>query len=93
MSGEPETPRTEPEAGRLAVRLEEARFDAELAREVRRRLEVEVRQLETRLAAANSESESLRGRLAERERYVAAIHGSAAWRLIQGVRGLFGRRW
>ena len=93
MSREPEAPVNEPEAARLAVHLEEARFDVELTREMRRRLEVEMRQLETRLAAANSESESLRGRLAERELYVAAIHASAVWRLVQAVRGLFGRRW
>ena len=78
---------------RLAVRLEEARFEVELAHEARRRLEAEVHRLEARLAAAASERESLRGRLDERERYVSAIHGSAAWRLIQAIRGLFGRRW
>jgi predicted nuclease with TOPRIM domain len=80
-------------SSRLLVRLEEAQFEVELAREARRRLGAEVHRLEARLAAAASERESLRGRLEERERYVSAVHASAAWRLIQSLRGLVGRRW
>jgi predicted nuclease with TOPRIM domain len=83
----------DPEAARLAVRLEEARFEVELAQEARRRLEAETHRLETRLAALDSERESLRSRLDERERYIDGIHTSAGWRLIQAVRGWFGRRW
>jgi|GEM_PF-1357630 hypothetical protein len=91
----------------VAARLEEAEFEAEMAREVGKRwearaqrLEAEVRRLEANgrrlevgLAASNAELETFRGRLAERDRYVKAIHDSGAWRLIQKVRGLFGRRW
>ena len=77
----------------VEVRLEEARFEVKLARETNARLEQEVRRLEQRLASRNAESAALKSRLAERDRYVAAIHTSTAWKLIEGVRGLLGRRW
>lgn len=61
--------------------------------EIRHDLEAELSQAEKRLGESNSECESLRSRLDQRERTVAAIHASLAWRLVQAVRGLFGRRW
>ncbi len=67
--------------------------DLALAREAARRLEAEVRRLEVRLSQGRAESVSLRHQLEERERYVAAIHGSLPWRLAQALRGLVGRRW
>jgi hypothetical protein len=91
---------SEPAAGvegeaetRLRTRLETALFEVSLARETHARFEKELRRLSHQLAASESERASLVSRLAERERYVKAIHGSSGWRLLQSVRGLFGRRW
>jgi predicted nucleic acid-binding Zn-ribbon protein len=78
---------------RLEVRLEELQFELSLTQEARMRLEQEVRRLEQRLAARGAEGAALKSRLGERERYVAAIHTSLAWRLIEAIRGLLGRRW
>lgn len=77
----------------LEVRLEEVQFELSLTQEARMRLEQEIRRLEQRLAARGAECAALRSRLAERERYVAAIHTSPAWRAIEAIRGLLGRRW
>ncbi|MHB1047374.1 MAG: hypothetical protein ACYC4P_15325 [Thermoanaerobaculia bacterium] len=88
--------RSAPSLGELArteVRLEQALFELDLAREANARLEQEIRRLEQRLAARGAECAAFRSRLAERDRYVAAIHTSTAWKLIEGVRGLLGRRW
>jgi predicted nuclease with TOPRIM domain len=78
---------------RLEVRLEELQFELSLTQEARIRLEQEVRRLEQRLAARGAEGAALKSRLGERERYVAAIHTSLAWRAIEAIRSLFGRRW
>lgn len=78
---------------RVEVRLEELQFELSLTQEARMRLEQEIRRLEQRLAARGAECAALRSRLAERERYVAAIHTSPAWRAIEAIRGLLGRRW
>ncbi|MHB8799697.1 MAG: hypothetical protein ACYDBY_14650 [Thermoanaerobaculia bacterium] len=90
--GERPTPSLEELAG-VEVRLEQARFELELTREANARLEQEIRRLEQRLAARGAECAAFKSRLAERDRYVAAIHTSTAWKLIEGVRGLLGRRW
>ncbi|MEO6326413.1 MAG: hypothetical protein ABIT01_16305 [Thermoanaerobaculia bacterium] len=86
-------PFEEESRARLAVRLEGLKFDLELAGRVRIRLEAELRRQEQQYANLEVERDSLRHRLDERQRYVAAIHASGAWKLVQGVRGLFGRRW
>lgn len=91
VSGGPGGP-TSLDATRLAVRLCDARSELERSRDSRRLLESEVRSLEMRLAVSGAELESLGRRLGERERYVEAIHASAAWRLVQAVRGLLGLR-
>jgi septal ring factor EnvC (AmiA/AmiB activator) len=89
------TPAPEGEASlaRLEVRLDEATFERDLARQTVKRLEREMRQMEHQVAQARSEEVGLRSRLDERERYIAALHGSKGWRLLQGVRRVFGRRW
>lgn len=78
---------------RVEANLEEVRFEAKLAGETNARLTREVHRLEQLLIARRSEAEALRGRLAERESYVTAIHGSFAWKAVEGLRGLLGRRW
>jgi septal ring factor EnvC (AmiA/AmiB activator) len=89
------TPAPEGEASlaRLEVRLDEVTFERDLARQTVKRLEREMRQMEHQVAQARSEEVALRSRLDERERYIAALHGSKGWRLLQGVRHVFGRRW
>lgn len=77
----------------MEARLEQARFELELTREANARLEQEIRRLEQRLAARGAECAAFKSRLAERDRYVAAIHTSTAWKLVEGLRGLLGRRW
>jgi len=76
-----------------SVRLDEALFELELSRELVRRLELDVRRLEQRLAQLEADRLVVAQRLEERERYLAAILRSTAWKLIQKLRGLFGRRW
>lgn len=78
---------------RVEALLEEARFEVKLGRETNARLTQELNRLEQRLVARSAEADALRGRLSERERYVNAIHGSIAWKAIEAVRGLLGRRW
>jgi uncharacterized protein YlxW (UPF0749 family) len=73
--------------------MEAALHDRRLALETRRRLEVEVRDLEQRVADLTAERDALQTRLDERMKYVSAVHRSAAWRAIQALRGLVGRRW
>ncbi len=90
--GDRKTPSLEELAG-VEVRLEEARFELKLAREANARLEQEIRRLEQRLAARGAECAAFRSRLAERDRYVSAIHSSFAWKIVEGMRGLLGRRW
>jgi predicted nuclease with TOPRIM domain len=77
----------------LHARLEEALFERDLARSVQLRFDEEKSRLEHRIALLQSDRSALRKRLDERERYVAAIHASLAWRAIQWLRGLVGRRW
>ena len=79
--------------GRMSVRVEALAFEVELARKVKDRLESEIRRLQQQNAGLEAERTSLHSRLHERERYLGAIHASYAWKLIQNVRGLFGRRW
>ena len=81
------------ELSRTRVRMEAALHDRRLALEARRRLESEIVVLEQRIAELTSERDAAQARLDERMRYITALHGSAAWRLIQALRGLVGRRW
>ncbi len=77
----------------LEVRLEEALAERDLARTARRSAEEEIRRLRQELALSKLDFAAVRGRLNERETYVRNLHGSAGWRALQAVRGLFGRRW
>ena len=79
--------------GRESVRAEQALFERDLARTEAARLGEELRRLERRVAQLDADRGSLQARLDERERYVGAIHASGGWKLLQSVRGLFGRRW
>ena len=81
------------ERARLEARLAAALADLEIAREGSHRLQKELRVAETRLAAADTARSAAEARLAEREKYVADLHGSRGWQLLQSLRGLFGRRW
>ncbi len=81
------------ELARLRVRLAEAGFENTLARQGMDRLRAEIRKLERQLSNSEAARASLRSRLGERERYVSAIHASGGWKLLQFLRGLFGRRW
>jgi ABC-type phosphate transport system auxiliary subunit len=81
------------ELDRLRTQVEAALFERDLARSVQRRFDEERSRLEHRIALLQSDRAALRKRLDERERYVAAIHASLAWRTIQCLRGLVGRRW
>jgi len=84
---------TAEERARLEARLAAALADLEIAREGSLRLEKELRIAETRLAAADTARSAAEARLVEREKYVADLHESRGWQLLQGLRGLFGRRW
>lgn len=86
-------PEDEGSLARLEVRLDEVIFERDLARQTVKRLERETRQMERQVAQLRSEETALRNRLDERERYVAALHGSRGWKLLQALRGVFGRRW
>jgi septal ring factor EnvC (AmiA/AmiB activator) len=89
------TPAPEDEASlaRLEVRLDEVIFERDLARQTVKRLEREMRQMEHQVAQTRSEEVALHSRLDERERYIAVLHGSKGWMLLQGLRRVFGRRW
>lgn len=83
-----------PGAGRPGDgRLEALRHELELGREIRQRLDGEVRRLAARIGALEAESAHLRDVLAERERYVSAIERSRVWRAAQALRRLAGRAW
>lgn len=88
-----ENPQGTAPADVLDVRRDAQAFEMELSQRVQLRLEKELKRLGNRIAEIEAERNSLRHRLEERERYLGAIHSSAAWRLVQAVRGLFGRRW
>ena len=68
------------------VRNEAAEFESELLRREAGRLVAVNRTLEARLALAEGERDRLRA-------YLKAIEHSRSWRLIQMVRGWFGRQW
>ena len=74
-------------------RLEQALFDLEMARAIRGRLEADRAQLGQRIAALEADRAALRKRLDERQSYIEAVNASAAWRIVQWVRALFGRKW
>lgn len=73
--------------------LEELEHELALSREIRKRLDAEVRRLEARVRALEAEAGHLRNVLAERERYLAAIERSLVWRAAQRLRRLAGRAW
>ncbi len=86
-------PASEGDVATLKARLDAALFERDLARSVQGRFDEERSRLEHRITLLQSDRSALRKRLEERERYVAAIHASAAWRAIQWLRSLVGRRW
>ncbi len=75
------------------MRLAEAIAERDLARAARRNADEEIRRLGQELALAKQDIVAVRERLNERETYVRNLHGSAGWKALQAVRGLFGRRW
>jgi predicted metal-dependent peptidase len=81
------------DAAGTRARLEQALFDLGLAREIQARLESDRAQLGQRIAALEADRGSLRKRIDERQRYIDAVHSSVAWKIVQKVRGLFGRKW
>jgi chromosome segregation ATPase len=97
MSEQAPIPTTDTEAiaqlAQVRVRLEEQTFAGEQARLVIERLQSEIRKVEHRFIESETLRASLRNRLDERERYIGAIHASRAWKGIQWLRGLVGRRW
>lgn len=83
-----------PGAGRRdGERLEELEHELELGREIRRRLDGEIRRLAARVGAVEAEAAHLRNVLAERERYIGAVERSRVWRAAQALRRLVGRAW
>lgn len=97
MSEQDPIPTTDAEAiaqlAQARVRLEEQTFAAEQAHQVIKRLQSEVRKVEHRFVESETLRASLRNRFNEREYYIDAIHASRAWKGIQWLRGLMGRRW
>ena len=86
--------RAEGEAGVRASRQVEAlEHELALSREIRKRLDAEVRRLGARVATLESEAGHLRNVLSERERYIQAIERSLVWRSAQALRRLVGRAW
>ena len=83
-----------PAAGRREVeRLEALEHEIELGREIRRRLDGEIRRLGARVGAVEADAAHVRNVLAERERYIGAIERSLVWRVAQALRRLVGRAW
>ncbi len=83
-----------PVAGRREVeRLEALEHQLELGREIRRRLDGEIRRLGARVGAVEADAAHVRNVLAERERYIGAIERSLVWRVAQALRRLVGRAW
>jgi Spy/CpxP family protein refolding chaperone len=95
MSTVPPEPATGGPCARLAPqdRIEELEYELGLSRELRRRLEEERRRLDAHLATAEADRIQLRAVLAQREAYIAAIHGSVVWKAAQALRRLLGRAW
>ncbi len=83
----------EEELAKLEVRLSEAVAERDLARLARKKAEEEARRLREELSLSKADLSAVRDRLNERETYVTNLHGSAGWKALQWVRGLFGRRW
>ncbi len=75
------------------TRLAEQAHDLALSREIRRRLEGELRRLEARAGALEAEAAHLRNVLGERERHLSAVERSIVWRTAQRLRRLVGRAW
>jgi chromosome segregation ATPase len=86
-------PSPEAEFAALEVRLQETLAERDLARAARRNAEEEIRRIRQDLALTKLDLTAVRGRLNERETYVKNLHGSGGWKVLQRVRGLFGRRW
>ncbi len=77
----------------VSARVEEARHEREMALAAVRRLEDEVKVLSLRVAELEAGRVALRNRAEEAEAWMAAVRGSAPWRVIQWMRGLVGRKW
>jgi phage shock protein A len=77
----------------VSARVEKARHERELALAAVKRLEEEVRRLEYRVAELETDRVALKNRTEEAEAYVGAVKTSLAWRVVQALRGLVGRRW
>lgn len=92
-AGPEAAPGREDALARLQVRVSEAEFERDLARENARRLADEIRRLEQRLADSAADQASLKSQLDERAVYVDALHKSLGWRALEAARGLLGRRW
>ncbi len=86
-------PSDEPSGELLKLQIERLEFELELGRTVQGRLDSECRRLHQHIAAIEADRASIRNRLDERERYLTAVQRSLAWRAIQWMRGLVGRRW
>jgi hypothetical protein len=84
---------TSEKVARAEARLTHAGLELEIARATCARIETELRLAEDRLAVSEMARISLEARLAERDQYVQALHGSRGWKLLQGLRSIFGRRW
>lgn len=79
------------EGARPDPRVEALGHELALSREIRRRLEGELRRLEARVTALETEAGHLRDVLSERERRLEAIQGSLVWRFARALRRLLGR--
>ena len=77
----------------VSARVEAARHEREMALAVARRLEDEIKRLSYRVAELEADRVALKNRTEEAEAYVAAVKGSAPWRVIQWMRGFVGRKW
>jgi hypothetical protein len=77
--------------GRLAARVAQAEFERDLARTIQRRLEGELRRLESRVGVLEGERANLRAQLDERDRLLGVIFRSRSWRIAQRLRRLLGR--
>lgn len=81
-----ETPLSPAEVARLRSELEAAQFECDLLRREAARLAAVNRALDGRLRVAESDRLRLR-------QWTDAVQHSSAWRVIQGLRGLVGRKW
>lgn len=77
----------------VSARVEEARHEREMALAAVSRLHDEAKRLSYRVAELEAGRVALKNRAEEAEAWVAAVRGSAPWRVIQWLRGFVGRKW